>query len=155
MISSRRIAKYAKQYLLWDDSNNAKLTIVGRCSKQVHIAQRGEVSSPKWTDTDAMNGRSTLPKATQQHGRQSDQITNGTWNFQQRLESKNTIDDLYAGMDEKSRHQRQQLDEEVYRQPTRTPSRRIFQESTQLTNSTATSTSLSTSEDVHWISAIQ
>ncbi|PIC53406.1 hypothetical protein B9Z55_003121 [Caenorhabditis nigoni] len=43
-----------------------------------------------------MNGRSTLSKATQQHGRQSDQITNGTWKVQQRVEGKNTINNLYA-----------------------------------------------------------
>ncbi|CAO4379568.1 unnamed protein product [Caenorhabditis nigoni] len=73
---------------------------------------------------DAMNGRGTLSKATQQHGRQSDQITNGTWKVQQRPEG-NTTNNLYAVMDEQSRHQRQQLGEEVYREPTGKPSRSI------------------------------
>ncbi|PIC39082.1 hypothetical protein B9Z55_010889 [Caenorhabditis nigoni] len=71
-----------------------------------------------------MNGRGTLSKATQQHGRQSDQITNGTWKVQQRPEG-NTTNNLYAVMDEQSRHQRQQLGEEVYREPIGKPTRSI------------------------------
>ncbi|PIC51422.1 hypothetical protein B9Z55_001942 [Caenorhabditis nigoni] len=71
-------------------------------SKHVNIVQRRAASSPTSTDADAMNGRSTLPKATLQHGRQPDQITNGTWNFEQRRECKNIINDLYAVMDEQS-----------------------------------------------------
>ncbi|CAO4376536.1 unnamed protein product [Caenorhabditis nigoni] len=153
MVISRRVAKDAKQYFLEDESNTTPSSRISEDapSKSTLLS---EEKSPTSTDNDAMNGRSTLPKATQQHGRHSDQLTKGTWKFQQRLEG-NTNNNLYAVMDEQSSHQTQQLDEEVYRKPTRTPSRRSLQEPSQLTNSTATSTSLFTSEDVHWITAIQ
>ncbi|PIC40132.1 hypothetical protein B9Z55_011584 [Caenorhabditis nigoni] len=84
-------------------------------AKHVNIAQWRAAPSRKSTDTDAMNGRSISSKATLQHGQQPDQLTKGTWKFRQRLKSRNTIDNLYAVMDEQPSHQRQQLDEEVYR----------------------------------------
>ncbi|PIC28681.1 hypothetical protein B9Z55_020515 [Caenorhabditis nigoni] len=83
-------------------------------AKHINVAQRRAASSPTSTDADAMNGRSISSKATLEHGQQPDQLTNGTWKVVQLLEG-NTIDNLYAVMDEQPSHQRQQLDEEVYR----------------------------------------
>ncbi|PIC54754.1 hypothetical protein B9Z55_003875 [Caenorhabditis nigoni] len=73
----------------------------GDAPSTVNIAHHNSATSPTSTDTDAMNGRSTSSKATQQHGRQSDQITNGTWNFKQRLDGKNIINNLGCSLDRK------------------------------------------------------
>ncbi|PIC38375.1 hypothetical protein B9Z55_010409 [Caenorhabditis nigoni] len=76
-------------------------------------------------------------------------------NFKQRLESKNknTINDLYAVMDETSPEaaaRRRSL--QIASQTTTT---KDFLEPRHNTNSTATSRSLSTTENVHWIVKVQ
>ncbi|CAO4367124.1 unnamed protein product [Caenorhabditis nigoni] len=145
----RRIAIVSSYIFMKTSATTPSSGLSEEGSKRVNIAQRRVAASPTSTDTDAINGRSTLSKATQPHGRQSDQITNGTWNFQ-RLEGKNTINDQYAVMDETSpeaaarRRSLQIASQTTTRRSSRSPAHN--------TNSTATEQSqASTRVNANWM----
>ncbi|PIC52145.1 hypothetical protein B9Z55_002369 [Caenorhabditis nigoni] len=108
---------------------------------------RRAATSTTSTGADAINGRSTTTKVTTTRST-SRPTHKGNLEIRTSLES-STINNLYAVMDEQSPDaaaRRRSL--QIAKQTTTT---KDFQEPSHNTNATATSASLSTSADVHWI----
>ncbi|CAO4365312.1 unnamed protein product [Caenorhabditis nigoni] len=125
----------------------AKLKIVRRRLEGVNITQRRAATSPTSTGADAINGRSTTTKVTTTRST-SRPTHKGNLEIRTSLES-STINNLYAVMEEQSPDaaaRRRSL--QIAKQ---TATTKDFQEPSSYTSSTATSTSLSTSEVVQWI----
>ncbi|PIC27773.1 hypothetical protein B9Z55_019928 [Caenorhabditis nigoni] len=75
MVNSRRDAKNAKQYLLEDESNTTPSSRISEDARSKSTLL-SEEKSPTSTENDAMNGRSTITKATTT--RKTSQFTNST-----------------------------------------------------------------------------